>query len=317
MCIKVETVALESIDTTDETYRITTRESIEDLAASLETVGLLNAPCLQLQKPNFTVICGFRRIAAARKLHMHRIDARIVQPKDVLTAVRLAVADNISQRELNPIEISRSLQLLSTACENRQLMLDTAAQLGLPHNPTAVDNLIGLCRLSLPFQNAILAGLVSPSVANRLAVLEPADRDLLVGLFVDLKVGLNKQREILTILTDITARDGCTIEDVFHKADIIGIRANTKMDRVLKTRLIRQNLKQIRFPAVQKAAADFEKNRKKLNIGGQIRLEPPEHFEGSAYRLDLRFRNQAELRQLNNRIARMLDDPDIDSVIPK
>lgn len=318
MYFKTESVTLTSIDTSDQTYRITTRENIDDLTASFETVGLLNFPFLRQIDSGFMIVSGFRRIAAAaHHLNAARIDARIVKNGNPLAYVKLAIADNSSQRELNLIETSRSLSLLSAVCQDTESLAGAAEKLGLPCHPAVVDKIIGLCRLPRSFQEALLAGTVSVSMANDLAMLAGEEGELLVGFFNDFKMSLNKQKEVFVTLMEIAARDERSISDIFQDSQLKEILENADMDRVLKTQKVRRYLKQIRFPSISKANDAFEKSKKKLGLGNRVDLIAPKNFESPEYRLNLTFHNQAELRNLSNQVERLLGNPVISEIIPE
>ncbi len=301
-----QTVKLSWIDSKDDTYRITTEVRIDALADSIKNVGLINAPLLIEKpgsgpKPEFTIVGGFRRIEACRRLGWSTIKARILaSDTSKLEWVKLAITDNALQRPLNLIEESRSISMLSAFfADNDSLAKETSA-LGLPENPTIIKKIKNICHLPLPIQNGILANTISLAMALELSMLEQNAVVAFANLFGDLKLSLNKQREIIILVKEIALREDMSIFEVLEENYLQEILNNKELDRTQKTRKIRSYLKKRRFPALSKAENEFKINVKELKLGSGAKLIPPNNFEGNTYTLSLYFKNKKEL---NDRLA--------------
>ena len=111
-----QTVPLASINLQNDDFRITTREDFDELATSIEHDGLIIPPTLiKKHPPAYVIISGFRRVNAYQKMGRNEIIARILDSDaDHLDCLRLAIAENAFQRQLNLIETSRALQKLSS-----------------------------------------------------------------------------------------------------------------------------------------------------------------------------------------------------------
>ena len=59
---QLKSVPLRHVDTSDDTYRITTRTDIDDLLASIPREGVLNPPFVVAKPNGFAIVSGFRRI---------------------------------------------------------------------------------------------------------------------------------------------------------------------------------------------------------------------------------------------------------------
>jgi ParB-like chromosome segregation protein Spo0J len=111
--VSYQTISLVDIDFEDPAFRITTRNDIDDLLGSIQKIGLLQPPVLMANSAGYTIVCGFRRIAACRKLGWTRIAAGILKKTvDRFKTAQLSIADNAFQRSLNLVETSRALKLL-------------------------------------------------------------------------------------------------------------------------------------------------------------------------------------------------------------
>jgi len=198
---QLKSVPLSRIDTTDDTYRITTRTDGDDLLVSIRNEGLLNPPFVIEKAPWFIIVSGFRRLAACKKLGFETIIVRALEPNlSPLEYLRLAIADNTFQRPIDLIETSRSLHKLSAHLNREANLTASASSLGLPSNPSAIKKIKDLCLLPDRIQSALMADTLSLSMAMELKKLAPECAVAFAQLFEEFKLSLNKQREILTLV---------------------------------------------------------------------------------------------------------------------
>jgi len=304
---QLKSVLLSRINSQDDTFHITTRTNVDDLLVSIRRDGLLNPPLLIRKTSSFSVISGFRRIGACQKLGCNEIIARILKADhSSLACLRLAIADNALQRPLNLIETSRSLQKLSSYLNNSKRLAESALTLGLPTNPSIIHKIKDLCLLPWPIQSSILAGTISLSMAIELESLEQDNAIAFARMFDRLKISLNKQREIVTLVKEIARRDNIATQMVMEDKKLKEIINNEDLDRGQKGQKIRSILRQRRFPRLVKAQNNFEIQRKKLKLGNDIKLIPPKEFEGTTYALNLTFNSPGHLKTIQTRLNKII-----------
>ncbi len=306
MHIKEPIVALSAIDSHDETYRVTTETRSDDLVASIEAVGLINTPFLKKKNSKFIIVGGFRRIAAAKKLGLSRIKAKTIASAP--ECVHTAIADNSLQRELNLVEQSRAFNLLATLSEDARDLPKLASALNLPCNPALIIKIKAVCLLPAFIQNSILSDGISLSMALELGSLPSGEGQALLKLFGSLKLGLNKQRELLTLLKEISLREKIPVLQLLEEEHMGEIFKSEDLNRVQKAQKIRTYLKQRRFPSITKAEHEFEILRNTLALGGAIKLSPPKDFEGNTFTLSIFFRSLKELKDRQQAINHLLDN---------
>ena len=307
-----ENIALSRIDRENNTYRISTEMPGDRLKDSIRNVGLMHPPIV-INHPisaDFVIVAGFRRIAACRELGWSEIPARILPPEtEKSDCIKLAITDNSLQRPLNLIETSRALHYLSEFYQDHRQLAREASLLGLPENPSLIGKIRKLCLLPQPLQNAILSDVIPLAVASELDDMPPDTALAYTKLFEILKPSLNKQREILTLVREIAHREDMSLLNVLESDAVEEILCDKESDRNHKTREIRRYLKQRRFPAITRAEQSFEACVTSLNLGKDMKLIPPENFEGTVYALHLHFRNISELDALLARLENIIRNP--------
>ena len=314
--LALQTVMLTDVDSADTTFRITTQTELDNLVLSIQKLGLMHAPVLKYNPPGYVIVCGFRRIAACRNLGWIRIPARVLRKNfGFFEMAQLAVADNAMQRPLNLIETSRALKLLTGANTEKGVLVAAVAALGLPLSPSIVPKLKKICDLPQPIQKGILANVIDLSMALELDRFNPGDGQALLRLFDHLKVGLNRQRELLLLLEEISQREEIPIQQLMTGKPLTHILENTEIDRSIKRQKIRTYLRRRRFPMISKTETQYNAFVKQLKLGPNINLMPPKDFEGMTYSMTIRFDNQEELKNLKEKLEKIIHHPGLGKIL--
>ncbi len=313
-----QSITLSGIDLADDTFRITTRTDVDDLLASIQYDGLIAPPLLIKKDSAFIIICGFRRITACLKLNWKEITARILNPDiSTLDCLRLAIAENALQRSLNLIETSRCLQKLSLFFTDIRHLTESVSSLGLPDNPSIIDKIKNLSLLPSPIQKSILDETISLAMAKELESLETDCAIAFARLFDQLKIGLNKQKEIVTWVKEIARREGLSTKEVMEDKHFVEIMTHRDLDRGQKSRKLRSFLRKRRYPRIAEFEKIFKIHHKNLNLGNHIKLIPPKEFEATIYGLNMTFTNLEHLKTLQTRLNTIIQHPDLKKILSR
>jgi len=311
-----QTVPLALIDLQLDEFRITTCRDLSDLETSIRQVGLISPPLLLKKTGQFAIVSGFRRVAACRNLGWHEISAGILKPQsDQLDCLRLAIADNALQRPLNLIETSRALHKLSAYSESGEELADYASTCGLTSNHVVIEKIIDLCLLPQVIQSSILNDTISLTMANELARLEPDAAVEFAQLFEHLRLSLNKQRELIRLVSEIALREDISIPQVLAMDPLQYILGDEDSDRGQKGRKIRSLLRQRRFPIIVAAEQKYNAHLKKLKLDPAIKLIPPKDFEGNSFSLNLTFTSLAQLKKLSPMLDHIIEHPSFKKIM--
>jgi ParB family chromosome partitioning protein len=309
-------IPLAQIDSEDERFRITTRRGSVDLLSSLQRIGLLAAPLVLPTENGFIIVSGFRRIAACRELTWDVIPAKVLsrQTSEYECALR-AIAENSTERPLNLIETSRALALLDQHAPGGQVPLEDAAALGLTTHPGLATKLKALRRLPAEVQAAVIAEAVSFPMACELSRLEHNLAVIFARLFLRLQTSLNKQREILILVSEIASREEMDPREVLRDPALIRVLEMEELDRNQKTRHIRRLLRRRRFPSLVAAEDRFHALRQRLKLGENLQLAPPRDFEGTRFTLTLSFDSLMEIKRLRTKLDELAHHPDFKTLL--
>jgi ParB family chromosome partitioning protein len=205
--------------------------------------------------------------------------------------------------------------LLLDANTQKEALVEAAAMLGLPLSPSIVPKIKKICDLPLPIQKGILTSIIDLTMALELDRFHPEVGQALVGFFDQLKVGLNRQRELLLLLEEISRREEIPIQQLIAEEPLNQILENSDLDRSIKRQNIRTYLRRRRFPMISKTETQYNAFVKQLKLGRNINLMPPKDFEGMTYTMTIRFDNREELNRLKEKLEKIIHHPSFGKII--
>lgn len=158
--LEVMTVDLDIITANPYQPRRTfSEESLQELAASIKTVGLIQPPTVRPhpQIPRlFQLVSGERRFRAAQIAGLTTIPV-IISDVDNTASAEVALVENIHRSDLNPIEIARALRRLMMDFNYQQEQV--ADRVGKKRS--SVANYLRLLSLPVTIQDSLAAGTIS------------------------------------------------------------------------------------------------------------------------------------------------------------
>jgi ParB family transcriptional regulator, chromosome partitioning protein len=310
MDYNVRTVSLPQVDTTDQTFRITSDTDFSALVPSIKSIGLLHPPLLLQRGQAYVVVFGFRRIAACQAMGINSIPARIDHDQlPWIEYARLAIADNAFQRQLNVVEQSRALALIRRFAEDSTDWHEIAASAGLPDSQTAIDRLLPIVDMPEALQMAIVSGSIALPIALSINQLKNDDALVLSDLFQRINAGLNIQRELLELIVELSFIEEISIVRLLEQMDVATILANEDTPLPQIVQHLRRVFKHKRYPELTKAEEAFHQAFKAIKGGSTIQLQPPPFFEGKTFRLTLSINSRQQLKSSLIDIEKIANHP--------
>ena len=316
MRFKEKIVHFYQIDPNDNAFRITTEKQVDDLMVSIKHVGILNLPLLLEKEETYTIINGFRRIEACRRLNWSTLKAMVLDSNTMrLTCIKYAITENAFQRPLNIIEKSRAIEMLSHFFKDINRLSEELTVLGIYEHPSMINKLKEICHLPDPLQNSIISNKISLAMVLELAGMSWDDAKGFINLFNTLKLGLNKQREIVTLVKEIAMREDISIIQVIEEPHVKKILMNEDLDKNQKAHNIRIYLKKRRFPTIAVSEKTYEDYCQKLNLERGLKLIPPTNFESPTFTLQLNFKNTDQLKSLKSSFDALIENPYLRKIV--
>ena len=151
-------------------------EAIRDLAASIESEGLLQPIVVRPTDKGYELIAGERRWRAHQYLEKPTILARLLDASD-LSSASLSLIENLQREELNPVEEALGYQSLVSDFNLTQA--EVAERMG--KSRTHITNLMRLLQLDGELKRLLAEGELSVGHAKVLLSIEDPKQRLSIG----------------------------------------------------------------------------------------------------------------------------------------
>ncbi len=143
------------------------QEPLEQLAASIRSVGVLQPILVYAKEGRYTIIAGERRWRSSRLAGMSTIPA-IVRDIDHVRRMEIALIENLQREDLNPLEEAAGIHRLMEDCGLTQQAV--ADRLG--KSRSAVANTLRLLDMPPVIQELLREGRISAGHARAAAMSE-------------------------------------------------------------------------------------------------------------------------------------------------
>ena len=116
MGFKTRKIYLNQLDVKDKTFLLSYGYDIQPLKESIGRVGLINPPIVRKKSDDaYQIVCGYKRALALKQLGVSSLQCAVLPDQRTDDeCLLLNIYDNVSHRELNPIEKSIAINKLKT-----------------------------------------------------------------------------------------------------------------------------------------------------------------------------------------------------------
>lgn len=163
----------------DQPRRTFDEDALRDLAASIESVGVIQPIIVAESGERYSIIAGERRYRASRMAGLEEIPA-IVRNWDEQRRLEAALIENLQRDDLNPIEEALGVKRLM---EESGLTQEKVAE-RLGKSRPAVANLLRLLTLEESVQQLLIEGKLSAGHARALVTVDRKRQVQLANLTV-------------------------------------------------------------------------------------------------------------------------------------
>jgi len=294
-----DAVDLKFIDPDDAVFRLSYGFDLEPLKESIRRIGLINPPLLRSRPDDrYQIVSGYKRILALKELGISSAACQLVSPEmGDAACLLLSLYDNISHRELNPIEKSTALNRLLSYFSEEKIVSDFLPLLKLEPHITQFRAYQPLCLLDTGIRDAIIDGIIDVQSALRLSRLDPDSRECLARLLISLRLSVSKQAEVITTVAEIGLRDGVSLRTVTGDPGIQSTLTNDKLNRPQKGDAVLRLLREKRYPRLTAKERQVKGELSRIKLPPGASITPPPFFEDNRYCLSVCFTGWQELRE--------------------
>ena len=294
-----EEFAIEEIDFGRGPYCMSFGFDLERYVRSIGSVGLINSPTvIQAGTGKVTPVTGYRRLLALRVLKQPSVFCRDLSSFkfSTLELFLLNLEENLATRRFNDVEKGMILNRLI-----KFFPVDTIVDVYMPLLGLASrkSEFVFYTNLENELNDQIKGLLVNKSIsiqtARMLMSIEKISRECLGKLMADLKLNINKQRQLLEYLVDLSKIKDMNICNILDEKETRDLIASRNLNNPQKADALFRLFKSIRFPLLDSAEKKFSKRISRLNLPKTVRINHSPFFESSNYAMEILFRDGSEL----------------------
>ena len=289
------------INISDAFYTFTYNRISAILEQSIRTMGMLYPVILEeLENHRYRIVSGSRRVNAAFRLSLPRIPAIIYTPdeKSPLQLFLINLHENLSIRQLNAIEKSRVLYKLRHEFKipENTIVETYMPLLQLVKNPKILEMYLQFNQLEDEIQAAIVDDFIGLEMALKLLDFSRGNRESFFRLAKRLRLGKNRQRELLNLLLDLSKRDDQTFSQIIDTGPIQEILVDESIPTPLKAERVRHLFRTQRYPRFTEVERKFNNLMKQMKLPGTISITPFPYFEQSKFTMKVEFTDQDDFK---------------------
>lgn len=142
--------------------------SLQELAESFKTQGVLQPIIVKKKDNGYILIAGERRFRAARLAGLEKIPALLMDETNETDMLQMALVENIQREDLNPLEEAEAFRRLMD--ESRLTQQELAMRVG--KSRTAIANIVRLLNLPEKVKELIRAGKLTEGHARAILALD-------------------------------------------------------------------------------------------------------------------------------------------------
>ena len=312
-----KSVPIKSIDVDDQLTSFSWGVPADSLQQSIEEVGVIHPVTLVPVGNRFRIVCGHRRVKISSQLQSIEIPARILDlaPSDE-TMLMLNLSENQLHHHYSDIEKGLILLKLSKAKVPEIRVIEKyMPMLGLEKSKKLLDDHLKANQLVLGLKTLLHEMNVPVRIFSVLFNWNTESAIAAERFFSVLRPGVNKWRDLLEWIDEISTRDEITPLDIFELPELQSILNQNDLAPNVRYDRIRQILHSRRYPILSDLKIRLAKALDELKFDDRTRVHVEESFESDEIRIEMKFRTREQFVNQVEKLVRASGSKALDELI--
>jgi hypothetical protein len=312
-----KSVRIKSIDYDDQLTCFTFSDPADSLKQSIEEFGIIHPVILAPVANRFRIICGHRRVKISSHLQLIEIPARILDPEpNDETRIMLNLSENQLHRHYSDIEKGLILFKLSEVkVPEIRIIEKYMPMLNLEKSKKLLNNLLHANQL-VPDLKTLLHDMNIPlRVFSVFFDWNAQSAEAAERFFSLLRPGVNKWRDLLEWVDEISVRDKISPSNLFELPELISILNQNDLSPNIRYDRIRQIFHSRRYPILSDLRVRLAKSLDALKLDDKTKVHVQDSFESDEIRIEMKFRTREEFVNQVEKLVRASDSEALDELI--
>jgi hypothetical protein len=294
---QLKNVALENISREKSLTDFSLSPVPEELITSIRGIGMNHPPVLAQDGEGYQIITGHRRIAICRLENQDQIDAYVLEISlEPTAAIHFNLIDNLQHRAYSDIEKASILKKLDTSdATEEKIIKEYMPLLGLQRSKKLFLDYLKIKPLPTKLRQLLHDLRVPARVWSILGNWQEESLNAVEKVFTVLKPGVNKWRDLLELVDDLTQIEKRTAANIFNEETIQSILAMNDLQSHEKYDRIHNILDKRRNPIMSDLQKKVAILLDEMTLGPQTKIRAMDSFEEGEIRIEIRVRDQERL----------------------
>lgn len=311
------TIQCAEIDFENTEFLMSYPAETEAIQASVGTVGVVQpivvdgCPC----SGGYRIVSGFRRAYACRRLGIASVNAYMYQvpQENPATGFWLALQENASHRTFNMVEKALILDKLLTQFQRdrSEVLRQYMPLLGLNSSGKVLDGYLRIAGFSESIKAFLADHDVPLNIIELLAHFAPDDREAIAALAAELRLGVNKIKELILNLDEIALRDGQAPAEILARSAIREALRDDAHPAPQKAEAVRRSVHALRYPQFTEVERRYHDTLQHLQLPKGVQFRTDRFFEDDRMSVGFQFRSADELRRIAAQLSTVSEQPEL------
>jgi len=312
-----KSVPIKSIDTDDQLTSFSFDIPPISLKQSIEEIGLIHPVTLVPLGKSFRIVCGHKRIKIVSQLKIKEIPARILSPAtDEEAMLMLNLSENQFLHQYSDIEKGLILSKLCTVkIPEIRIIEKYMPMLSLEKSKKLLDDHLKANQLLLGLKTLLHEMNVPLRTFSVFFNWNTKNAMAAERFFSALRPGVNKWRDLLEWVEEISTRDEITPLDLFELPELQSVLNQNDLAPNVRYDRIRQILHSRRYPILSDLRVRLARSLDALKLDDKTKVHVQDSFESDEIRIEMKFRTRDEFVKQLEKLVRASDSEALDELI--
>jgi len=313
---KLVSVLLSEIDLHDRLtdFSLNPNGCPEKLLDSVKEVGIRHPISICSTNKPYKIISGHKRVQATIKAGLTSIPAFFVPTMDDALVTNLK--ENFALRHYSDIEKGCILNKLILEGFEEDTIIDLYMPLlELERSKKIFQDLILVKNIGSELQKLLHRSNVPVKVFQVFFAWDNENQEAAEKFFAATRPGVNKWRDLLELIEEISRRDEISPKDIFFASETIETLKDISLTPPQKYDRVHKALQQKRYPVLSDLKKQVLRALDEMKLDDKTRLKYDDAFESDEMKLELKFRDERELSQQVEKIFHALQSGAVDKFV--
>jgi ParB/RepB/Spo0J family partition protein len=313
---KLISVPLSEIDLHDRLtdFSLNPNGCPEKLLDSVKEVGIRHPISICSRNKPYKIISGHKRVQATIKAGLTSIPAFFVPSMDDALVTNLK--ENFALRHYSDIEKGCILnKLISEGFEEDNIIDLYMPLLELERSKKIFQDLILVKKIGSELQKLLHQSNVPVKVFQVFFAWDNENQEAAEKFFTATRPGVNKWRDLLELIEEISRRDEISPKDIFFASATIEALKDKSLTPPQKYDRVHKTLQQKRYPILFDLKKQVLCTLDEMKLDDKTRFKYDDAFESDEMKLELKFRDERELSQQVEKIFHALQSGAVNKIV--